>query len=216
MKYQAWENGILRRIGSKMTQSPNNRLVLTDRVPNNLHENLSGKKHAAILVPLCNRLGQPSILFTLRTGNVGTHKNQVSFPGGHINEGETPIDASIREAYEELGQDIGQIDVLGLCQTVPAITGTLVTPVVGMIRNDINFYERFSPSSLEVERVFTRTLDELLDSGNNSSELLSRNGREAEMPIFGVQRGDERIWGLTALVLKGVLENGILPALSDV
>ncbi len=43
------------------------------------------------------------MLFTLRTGNVGTHKHQVSFPGGHIDGAETAEEAAVRECNEELG-----------------------------------------------------------------------------------------------------------------
>jgi hypothetical protein len=44
-----------------------------------------GTRRAAVLVPLCNVNNQHSVLFTLRSLLVGTHKGQVSFPGGHRN-----------------------------------------------------------------------------------------------------------------------------------
>lgn len=90
-----------------------------------MHHNAENenKKSAAVLIPLCNYKGKPSILFTLRSNKVGTHKGQVSFPGGHLEKDETAVDAAIRETIEELGPQINGIEIVGICQTIPAITG---------------------------------------------------------------------------------------------
>ena len=45
---------------------------------------------------------------------------QVSFPGGHIDAGEDAVAAALRETQEEIGDKLGEIEVLGLCQTLPA------------------------------------------------------------------------------------------------
>lgn len=42
------------------------------------------------------------MLFQIRTSTVKTHKGQVSFPGGHLEAGETPVEAALREAREEV------------------------------------------------------------------------------------------------------------------
>lgn len=60
------------------------------------------------------------MLFQVRTGKVKTHKGQVSFPGGHIEAGETAVEAALRETREEIGPAIGPIRVLGQCQQLPA------------------------------------------------------------------------------------------------
>ncbi len=71
----------------------------------------------------------------------------MSFPGGHINDGETAVEASIRETYEELGCTVGHIQVIGTCQTIPAITGTLVTPIIGFIEKDVEDFSHLLPSA---------------------------------------------------------------------
>lgn len=43
----------------------------------------------------------------------GKHKNQICGPGGHIESGETPEDAAIREASEEFGIECKELEPLG-------------------------------------------------------------------------------------------------------
>lgn len=149
------------------------------------------------------------MIFTLRSGNVGTHKGQVSFPGGHFEENETAFEAAIRETNEELGIPSTCLEALAIGQTVPAITGTSVVPVLGFVNMNFDTESRFQLSEAEVERVFFRTIDELLT--NRSYETLSRDGITMDFPVFGKDRKEERIWGLTAFVLAAVLDKIYIP-----
>ena len=160
-------------------------LPLSDQIISN-----KSKKSAAILIPLCNRFGEASILFTLRTTTVSTHKGQVSFPGGHINlqDNETPLECAERETYEEIGDGIGPIKLLCVCQTIPAITGTSVTPILGFLSNDVGNLEHFNVNKSEVERVFTRSLKQLTSPLFRYEETLMRNGKSMTMPVFGGSR----------------------------
>eukprot|EP00605_Chrysophyceae_sp_TOSAG23-4_P002375 GSChrysophyteH1.ASY1.ANO1.2627.1 assembled CDS len=154
-------------------------------------------------IPLCNRDGIASIMYTLRSQTVGTHKGQVSFPGGHNNDGEDEAAAARRETIEEIGESIGPIKVLGLGQTVYSVTGVLVTPVIGFIENDVRDLSHLKPAEEEVEKVFTRSLAELSDPVNKSYETYERNGKKATMPIWTVRK--ERIWGLTGVVTEAIV-----------
>ena len=179
-------------------------------------------RRAAVFIPLCNRHGVASVLFTVRSQTVGSHKGQVSFPGGHIDQGEGDVDAAIREMYEELGSGVGDLQILGLGQIVPARTLTPVTPVLGFMEQDVGDFEHFSPSTGEVERVFTRSLEQLLDPAYMRYEMLSRNetSPKVRMPLYGwsdengnkdSNEYEERIWGLTAIILESMLKNIVEP-----
>ena len=46
---------------------------------------------------------------------MGTHKGQVSFPGGMMEAGESAEEAAIRETIEEIGVAREDVDILGAC-----------------------------------------------------------------------------------------------------
>ena len=52
---------------------------------------------AAVLVPLVLH-PEPTVLLTLRSADLKAHAGQVSFPGGRLEEGESPVAAALREA----------------------------------------------------------------------------------------------------------------------
>ena len=135
------------------------------------------------------------MLFTVRTNKVGTHKGQVAFPGGHIDDGETAEEAAVRELREEVGPHL-DVQVLGQTPPVLAITGTIVTPVVGFIENvkteeDLQLL-RCSASEDEVESIFTLRLSQLTNDAHRGVEDIHRGPM---MPYFTA--GPAKIWGLT-------------------
>jgi len=157
-------------------------------------------KHAAVLVPLCNRFGEASVLFTVRTNTVSTHKGQVSFPGGHMEPGETFEDTAVRETREEIGK-IGNIKILGKLGLVPAVTGTLVCPVLGFVESDVMDLSSLQPNKNEVADLFTISIDNLL---NPTFRELDDLGRRGKCPAF--TQSPYRVWGLTAFIMEEYLQ----------
>ncbi|CAM9111379.1 unnamed protein product [Ascophyllum nodosum] len=168
-------------------------------------------RRAAVLVPLCNCHGVASMLFTVRTSKVSTHKGQVSFPGGHIDAGEDAVAAALRETQEEIGDKLGEIEVLGLCQTLPAVTGTPVTPVLAFVHHDVGaLLHDLDLSPDEVDSVFILSVGDLLDP---SFRVVDDLGLRGKLPAFTA--GPSKVWGLTAAIAEGVLQRGIVPLLKD-
>ena len=68
-------------------------------------------KRAAVLA-LFSDTDAPDLLFTRRSLTLRNHPGQMAFPGGRIEAGESPADAALREAHEEIGLDPSRVTVL--------------------------------------------------------------------------------------------------------
>ena len=164
------------------------------------------QRKAAVAIPLLNFEGAAGVLFTVRSTRVGTHGGQVSFPGGHVEETEVPEQAAVRELMEETAIHPAGFDVLGRWHDVRAITGTMVSPVVGFVQQelgkaDLDGMVEAAGSSEEVDSCFVLTLQELLDPKKQTVENL----RGYRMPRFTA--GPQPVWGLTAFILGNVLRD---------
>jgi 8-oxo-dGTP pyrophosphatase MutT (NUDIX family) len=87
---------------------------------------------AAVLVGLTLEAA-PRLLLTVRTHDLPTHKGQISFPGGRLEPAETPIDAAIRETWEEVGLNPDAVRPIGLLDDVWTPQGFQVTPLLAAI-----------------------------------------------------------------------------------
>jgi nudix motif 8 len=95
-------------------------------------------KRASVIIPLCNDKGIPSVLLERRSATVRTHKLEVCFPGGMVDESDNSVmETCLREMKEELGIDSHNAHILGVLRCnwceVSHLTGVSVTPVVGFI-----------------------------------------------------------------------------------
>ena len=87
---------------------------------------------AAVLIPLVCSENKWHLLFTRRTDLVQTHKGQVSFPGGAVDQNDTDREqTALREVYEEIGVKADEIEILGRLVDMPTVTGYVITPIVG-------------------------------------------------------------------------------------
>jgi 8-oxo-dGTP pyrophosphatase MutT (NUDIX family) len=90
-------------------------------------------KRAAVAIALVEAgdgTDETALLLTLRAAGLRAHRGQWALPGGRCDEGETPVEAALRELHEELGLELKADDVLGLLDDYPTRSGYLITPVV--------------------------------------------------------------------------------------
>jgi 8-oxo-dGTP pyrophosphatase MutT (NUDIX family) len=149
---------------------------------------------AAVLVALTDR-PEPGLILTTRRDDLRTHAGQVAFPGGRIDPGETPVQAALREANEELGLDPDQVTIFGEADTYRTVTGYSVTPVVGLVPPDLEL----TPNPAEVAGWFEAPLDFVLDPANQQRMSAEFRGRTRH--YYQIDWEGRRIWGATAAML---------------
>jgi 8-oxo-dGTP pyrophosphatase MutT (NUDIX family) len=161
----------------------------------------AGPVPSAVLIPLFLKNGSYHILFTKRTENLQHHRGEVSFPGGvrHIDDTDI-LHTALRETSEEVGIAPEDVDILGVLDDVLTIHNYLVTPYVGFIAAEHQL--RINPD--EVERIIEVPLSFLLTPGIFQLRDWSWQGRT--LPLFCVDYEGDRIWGLTAAMLKQFIE----------
>ena len=152
---------------------------------------------AGVLIPIIDRAGELTVLFTQRSADLTHHPGQISFPGGSMEEHDANLRATaLRETHEEIGISPQQVSVIGYLGPTPTITGYAVTPTIGIV----------DPSSeliidaMEVEYAFEVPLEFLLDEG--SVQYTQREFDGQEVPVVEFQYEGQRIWGVTAHILQ--------------
>lgn len=73
---------------------------------------------------------ETALLLTRRASHLRTHGGQWALPGGRCDDGETVVDAALRELDEELGVRLSVNAVLGRLDDYPTRSGYLITPIV--------------------------------------------------------------------------------------
>ena len=164
----------------------------------------TSERSAGVLVPLCQVNGEASILFTKRSDRVGTHKGQVSFPGGMKDPGDASfIDTALRETEEEIGYPREAVDILGTFHEAQAITGVRVVPVIGFLK-DLKDLESLRLSQAEIDQAFTLSLAEILDPTKRKRQQLG-----PRQSTFVFEAGPFPVWGLTAYILEQVVREAL-------
>jgi len=159
-----------------------------------------GQRQASVLMPLVYRDAVWSVLLTRRPQHMKNHAGQISFPGGRIEDGETPLQGALRETHEEVGINENDIHPIGRLPSFNAVSEFRVTPFVGLI----NPMAEIIPEPNEVDEAFEIPFTFFMDPNNHVERRIAYNGEEHilyDMPWPDKNDIEHNVWGMTAMMM---------------
>lgn len=169
----------------------------------------------AVCIPLLPKESGYDVVFEVRSENIGRQPGDICFPGGRMEEGETPEEAVVRETAEELLIRKEQLDVLGLMDIYLTDTGNMIYPYAAILNNYEGTYSR-----QEVAKTFSVPLDFFLETEpevyytrlevkpeNDFPFERIRGGRkypwrERKNAVYFYTYEEYVIWGMTARMME--------------
>ncbi|HEU0084840.1 MAG TPA: CoA pyrophosphatase [Bradyrhizobium sp.] len=160
---------------------------------------------AAVLIAVVEH-AQPTVLLTQRAAHLNDHAGQISFPGGKIDPTDaSPLDAALREAWEEIGLSREFIDPIGYLDLYATGFGFRILPALARVKP--GFELRINET--EVDDAFEVPLSFLMDPANH--QLHSKEFRGIERSYYAMPFAERYIWGATAGILRVLYERIYLP-----
>ena len=164
------------------------------------HVSVAGAKHAAVLIPIV-AVPEPTLIFTVRTDTLSSHKGQISFPGGSIDRSDaSPEAGALRETEEEIGLPPSKVRVLGELDSFPTfVSGYVVSPFVGWLEEA----PELTPNPGEVAEILMVPVAELVD------DIRAEAGFEHAGRSYPTEAwiwNERVIWGVTARIIRQFLE----------
>lgn len=174
-------------------------------------------KRSAVIIPLVKIKDEVFILFEVRAKKLNSQPGDICFPGGKIDDSETPKVAALRELYEELG--VQNINIINELDTVVRYDGIIIHAFLGIIKDidEINISEN------EVDHVFFVPLDYLLNHKYLEVNSKINIDRPQEFPYHLIVNKENykfreasyrslfynyegyNVWGITAEILHNFL-----------
>ncbi len=154
---------------------------------------------AAVLVPLFVDAGQLWVLLTKRADSLSSHRGQIAFPGGGLEEGEDAWAAALRETQEEIGLEPKKVMRLGMLDASRTPSGYHIVPCVGVVP----FPLETVLSKDEIEEVFPVPITALANPQMVEDRVVTIDGVRRILRVYHV--GRRQIWGFTAKVLENLL-----------
>ena len=150
-------------------------------------------KRASVLIPIVKKDNMHYILFQVRSKNLKSQPNEISFPGGKIENNESPLDAVIRETCEELGTNVKNVNIISEIDLLITPGNMIIHPFVGYINNI---------DSLHINKVIPNdNFPYDIIPNKKDYKFATSNYR-----VLFYKYENYVIWGITAKILENFLE----------
>ncbi len=153
------------------------------------------KAAVALVIGAAAQDAPTDIVVTLRATRLNRHGGQYALPGGRLDEGESVIEAALRETHEEIGLYLETSSVLGLLDDLVTRSGFVITPVVVWAGAGASF----TPDPGEVAQLYRLPLAEL-DRASIPETVPDRSGGKPVMSAVFPTIG-QRMYAPTAALL---------------
>lgn len=165
------------------------------------HEDIDLVRYSSVLLLLFPVQGQIYTCLTKRNRSMKNHPGQVSFPGGRIEEGESPELTALREAQEEVGVFPLDVEILGrLSELYVQVSSYTIFPYVGWIDHQ----PEFILNKDEAEKIILFPLQKFIQNRNVKHREMKTSVGLLNVPYFSFD--GEIIWGATAMILSEFLD----------
>jgi len=174
----------------------------------------------AVLIPIIGEEKDLSLLYEIRSENLVNQPNEICFPGGRIEPGETNEEAAKRETIEELLIKPEKIEMLGPSNILVTPFNTIIYPYIGVIKGYNGTFNKD-----EVKEVFAVPISFLLSNEPLCHYIdvnlrpkedfpydLIQNGKDykwgkGKYPVYFYLYEDKIIWGITARITYDFIKN---------
>ena len=198
-------------------------IILIENIKEKLKQPLPGKKAHIELAPYRSEIEldyknkEPKIASTLlliypkdgetffclieRQEYEGTHSNQISFPGGKNESGESMKETALRETMEEIGVDPISISIIGeLSQVFVPPSNFLIHPFVGYC--DVR--PVFNANKREVKRIIEVNIKDLFKKDIIKIKKMSfkKSSGNVNFEVPYLDLNNKIVWGATSVILN--------------
>lgn len=161
-------------------------------------------RQGAVLALIYPRNEVAHMVLMLRNAYEGVHSNQVSLPGGRLEESDDGLlQTALREAEEEVGVRREEVQILG------ELSKIYIPPSRFIVKPFIGYTEvppEFRPDPIEVAEIIETPLAGILDDSRIKQKkiFVRAMGAEVEVKYFDLE--GHVVWGATAMILSEIRE----------
>jgi len=190
-----------------------------DMFKNRKPQVLGKRREYSVMLLIAEIEGEEHLVLEKRASTLKSQPGDICLPGGSIDPGESPVEASLRETMEELGVNKEEIELIGPMDYFISPYGQTMYPFVARISHadfqpnpdevdrlilvPLSFFEKKSPLIYEI--------DMTAKMGEDFPYHLIENGkdypfRKATNKQYFYKYGDIVIWGFTAQIVKSFID----------